>query len=85
MNREFVLNPKNRKRALIVLIVCVILLTAAVIMASRTQQDFGRVAVTDVYYPNANGISIRAKLFIPVGASRENLLPGVVYLSLIHI
>jgi dienelactone hydrolase len=80
MNREFVLNPKNRKRALIVLIVCIILLTAAVILASRTQQDFGRVAVTDAYYPNANGISIRAKLFMPVGASRENPLPGVVYI-----
>ena len=46
----------------------------------RTQQDFGRVAVTDAYYLNANGISIRAKLFMPVGASRENPLPGVVYI-----
>jgi len=54
MNRKFVLDPKNRKRALIALIVCVMMLTAAVILASRTQRDFGRVTVADTYYPNAN-------------------------------
>jgi dienelactone hydrolase len=80
MNREFVLDPENRKRAFIALIVCTVMLMSAVILASRTQQDFGRVAVTDVYYPNINGISLRAKLFLPVGASRENPLPGVVYI-----
>ena len=80
MNREFVLDPKNRRWALIALIICIIMLAASVILASRTQQDFGRVEVRDAYYPNANGISIRAKLFMPNGASRENPLPGVVYI-----
>jgi cephalosporin-C deacetylase-like acetyl esterase len=80
MNREFVLDPKNRRWALIALILCLIMLATSVIMASQTQQDFGRVAVRDTYYLNANGISIRAKLFMPNGASRDNSLPGVVYI-----
>ncbi len=80
MSREFVLDPVNRKRAFLALIVCIVVLAAAVILASRTQQDFGRVTVMDAYYPNANGIPLRAKLFVPIGASREKPLPGVVYI-----
>jgi dienelactone hydrolase len=80
MSREFVFDRKNRRWAFIALIVCIVVLASAVILASRAQQDFGRVEVKDAYYFNANGIPLRAKLYRPVGASRENPLPGVVYI-----
>ncbi|MCX5911833.1 MAG: alpha/beta hydrolase, partial [Deltaproteobacteria bacterium] len=59
---------------------CLILLLGAVVLASSVQTDFGRVEVSNVVYPNFNGISVRAKLFKPVGVSRNTPAPGAVYI-----
>lgn len=59
---------------------CLILLLGAALLASSVQTDFGRVEVSNVAYPNFNGISVRAKLFKPVGVSRSNPAPGAVYI-----
>jgi len=64
---------------LLVLLLCLIVLVGAVLTASLVQTDFGRVEVTNVVYPNYNGIPVRAKLFKPV-AAREAPLPGLVYI-----
>jgi len=80
MNRDFVLDPAHRRRALYVLAACLAVLAAAVILASQAQRDFGRVRVTDADYANAGGIPIRAKLYKPLSAGRERPAPGVVYI-----
>ena len=65
MTTTELLNRKNPGKALIVFILCLVLLIAAEVTASLTQQDFGRVEVSNVTYQNYNGIPIRAKLLRP--------------------
>ena len=73
--------PKDRLApSLIALIVLLCLLIGSVYLADQVQQDFGQVEVTNVCYPNYNGIPVRAKLFRPKIASPENQLPGAIYI-----
>jgi len=44
------------------------------------QTNFGRVELSNVFYENDSGISIRAKLFRPVLATEEAPAPGIVYI-----
>jgi cephalosporin-C deacetylase-like acetyl esterase len=55
-------------------------MVGAVVVAWLVQRDFGRVEVGNVTYENYNGIPVRAKLLRPVDASRENRMPGAVYI-----
>ena len=80
MNTEELFKPKRPATAWIVFFACLLLAVAAFVIASLVQRDFGRVNVSNVTYPNANGITIRAKLFVPEGVSADNLAPGVVYI-----
>jgi pimeloyl-ACP methyl ester carboxylesterase len=61
-------------------VVCLFILFGAVLLASTVQRDFGRVAVSNVTYENANGIRIRAKLLRPAELDEGETLPGVVYI-----
>ncbi len=72
--------PISNLQSLAILAICLIILIAAVIVASLVQRDFGKVEVTNVTYPNYNGISIRAKLLRPVGATQSTPMPGIVYI-----
>jgi pimeloyl-ACP methyl ester carboxylesterase len=63
----------------ICLVLSLFLTLGSVLVASRVQTDFGRVEVTNVSYPNYNGILIRAKLFKPLPASPQSPSPGIVY------
>jgi dienelactone hydrolase len=63
----------------ICLLLSLILYLGSVLVASWIQTDFGRVEVTNVAYPNYNGILIRAKLFRPRMAVPKNPSPGIVY------
>jgi dienelactone hydrolase len=73
--------PKDRfAPSLITLIVFLALLIGSVYLAAQTQQDFGNVEVSNVCYPNFNGIPIRAKLLRPRVASKDNPLPGAIYI-----
>jgi dienelactone hydrolase len=74
------LDTERRSRAIVVFVGCLMILVGAVVVASLVQRDFGRVEVTNVTYPNFNAIPVRAKLLRPVGATRDNILPGIVYL-----
>ena len=71
---------KNSRGAWIVFFACILISLAAFVTASQVQRDFGRVEVSNVTYPNSNGIPIRAKLLKPVGVSAESPAPGVVYI-----
>ena len=53
---------------------------SAVLIAHFIQTDFGRIDVSNVYYDNYNGKHLRAKLFRPISAHKNNPLPGVVYI-----
>jgi dienelactone hydrolase len=70
---------RRQASALAVLAVCLLLWAVAVVTASRVQRDFGNVEVSDVHFRNAGGVLVRAKLFVPAGATRERPVPGVVY------
>jgi len=71
---------KQKAGAFVVLAICILLSAASIITASLAQRDFGRVEVSDVYFKNVNGITVRAKLFVPDGATRDNPMPGMVYI-----
>ena len=80
MNTGALFNTEHRSRADIVLVVCLLILLAAVLVAWWVQRDFGGVEVRNVTYDNFNGIRIRAKLLRPVEATEANPLPGSVYI-----
>ncbi len=80
MNTEELFKPKRPATAWIVFFACLLLSLAAFVTAWLVQRDFGRVQVSNVTYPNSNGIPIRAKLFVPENASEQAPVPGVVYI-----
>ena len=80
MNTSALFDSRHRGRVGIALVVCLVILIAAVLVASSVQRDFGRVRVTNVTYDNLNGIPIRAKLLRPVAATPDSPMPGVVYI-----
>jgi len=80
VNTSRLFDTERRSQAGVVFVVCLVVLVGAVVVASLAQRDFGNVAVTNVTYPNFNGIPVRAKLLRPVEATRENPMPGVVYI-----
>ena len=80
MNTNALFQRDGRGGALLFFTICLCTMIAAVIAAWLVQRDFGRVEVSNVTYENYNGIPIRAKLLRPVHASRENRMPGAVYI-----
>lgn len=54
------------------------LTAAAAFWAASVQQGFGRIAVSNETFFNANGVRVRAKLLKPIAAA-DRRLPGVVY------
>jgi dienelactone hydrolase len=74
------LSPRHPSRAPITLAICLVILIGSMVVASLTQRSFGRTAVSNVTYPNFNGIRIRAKLLKPIQASPTHPLPGIVYI-----
>ncbi|MBN1452499.1 MAG: hypothetical protein JW963_15900 [Anaerolineales bacterium] len=80
MNTQQFFTSKGSRGTWIVFFVCILIALAATVTASLVQRDFGRVQVSNVTYPNSNGILIRAKLFRPVGVSPATPAPGLVYI-----
>jgi uncharacterized protein len=80
MSTSKLFDTERRSQAGVVFVVCLVVLVGAAVVASLAQRDFGNVEVTNVTYPNLNGIPVRAKLLRPVEATRENPMPGVVYI-----
>jgi dienelactone hydrolase len=80
MNTRELFAPKRPIVAWIAFLTCLLVSLAGFATASWVQRDFGHVAVSNVTYPNANGIPIRAKLFVPQGVTAAVPAPGVVYI-----
>ncbi|MCP4678985.1 MAG: alpha/beta fold hydrolase [Deltaproteobacteria bacterium] len=79
MNSTGLFDTGRRLAAALVLGICLVILVSAVQLASLVQTDFGRVAVTNVSYPNESGIPVRAKLLRPVSATAGHPAPGVIF------
>jgi len=77
INKPF--DIKTRNKAILAFVILLVITIAAVVTASLTQQDFGRIEVSNVRYLNYNNIPIRAKLLCPAGITSENPAPGIVY------
>ncbi len=80
MDSDRLFRPSRYRRAVLVLMTCLLVLIGAQLAAWLVQTDAGRVEVRNVTYANFNGILIRAKLLRPVEATADNPLPGVVYI-----
>ncbi len=78
MSRIF--SAAERKRAGVVFCVCILVYVGATIIAARVQTDAGRTVVSNVYFTNETGISVRAKLSKPLGACETSPMPGVVFI-----
>lgn len=79
MNHQKVFQSPSPIPLVIGFLVSIAILLGSVVIASLIQRDFGRVEVTNIAYPNYNGIVIRAKLFRPLLASLQTPVPGIVY------
>ncbi len=80
MNTDCLFEPDHRSKAPLVFVICLVVLIAAVLLASLTQRSFWKVSVSNVIYSNFNGILIRAKLFKPLNASGAHPAPGIMYI-----
>jgi pimeloyl-ACP methyl ester carboxylesterase len=80
MHKNNTLEAKSSLPTVLTFLICVAIMVGSFVVASLVQRDFGRVHVTNVMYQNFNGIRIRAKLLRPVGATKADPMPGVVYI-----
>ena len=80
MNTNHLFDPDHRSKAPLAFVICLAVLTAAVLLASLTQRSFWKVSVSNVTYTNFNGISIRAKLLKPLNATGTQPAPGIIYI-----
>lgn len=58
-------------------VISLILVFVFMFVAAGFNNDWGRVHISDVYYPNSEGGIIHAQLFIPENASSANPLPAI--------
>lgn len=80
MNTAELFTARQSSRVVLAFVLCLVLLNGAVALAWLVQRDFGRVEVSNVTYPNYNGILVRAKLLRPNDATPSNPMPGIVYI-----
>lgn len=80
MNNSFVFNKKVRKITLWVFIILVAVTVAAEVLANAAITNWYTVKVSNIYFENQNGLTVRGKLYQPASATDETPAPGVVYL-----
>jgi hypothetical protein len=80
MNTAQLFDPDRRSKAPLVFMACMAVLIGGTLLASKVQENFGTVDVSNVSYLNYNGIQIRAKLLKPRSAAQMSPAPGVVYI-----
>ncbi len=80
MNTKSLFETGHGNRAFLVFLICLAVMVGAVVTAALIQTDFGRLVVKNVTYRNFNDIPVRAKLLVPLSATPENPVPGIVYI-----
>ncbi len=68
--------PKSNK-AKILAIVSLILVFVFMTLASCFNSSWGKVTIKDIYYPDANGLTMHGQLYIPDGVSAANPAPAI--------
>jgi pimeloyl-ACP methyl ester carboxylesterase len=76
----FEIGAPGRAKATAALAACLLVTVLSMLLASLVQRDLGAVAVTNVRYPNVNGVPVRAKLLKPRDAAPDNRMPGVAFI-----
>ncbi len=80
MHHSFVFNKQVRKISLLVFIILVLITVAATVLGHAAMTNWYRVKVSNIYFENLNGLTVRGKLYQPANATPETPAPGVVYL-----
>jgi len=80
MHHSFVFNKQVRKISLLVFIILVLITVAATVLGHAAMTNWYRVKVSNIYFENKNGLTVRGKLYQPANATPETPAPGVVYL-----
>ncbi len=70
----------KKRTSILILALLLIILFISEFTANRIMTNFGNVSVTNVLIKNKNGLDIRGKFYVPLKASADNPVPGVVYL-----
>jgi dienelactone hydrolase len=79
MNQPSIFTAEGIKKARLVFLALILVWVISAVLANQVQRDFGRVDVENVTFETDNGLTVRAKIFIPVNASARNPVPGVLY------
>ena len=80
MNNSFVFNKKVRKIALWVFVILIAVTVAVEVLGHAAMTSWYTVKVSNIYFENQNGLTVRGKLYQPANATPESPAPGVVYL-----
>ena len=75
MNNSFVFDQKVRKIALIVFIILVAVTVAAEVLGHAAMTNWFSVKVSNIYFENQNGLTVRGKLYQPANATPESPVP----------
>ena len=72
-NKQTLKKNKAKNYAIASLILVFVFMT----LASGFNSSWGRVTIKDIYYPDANGLTMHGQLFIPDGVSADNPAPAI--------
>ena len=67
----------KNKKAMILALVSLILVFVFMTLASCFNSSWGKVTIKDIYYPDANGLTMHGQLYIPDGVSADNPAPAI--------
>lgn len=68
---------KKSKKSSLAAVISLVLVFVFMAVASGFNSDWGKVEISDIYYPNSEGTMIHAQLYVPDGVSSANPAPAI--------
>lgn len=68
---------KKSKKSSLAAVISLVLVFVFMAVASGFNSDWGKVEISDIYYPNSEGTMIHAQLYVPNGVSSANPAPAI--------